>query len=272
MNDKKLVVIPTRKAIPNGVRFEVFKRDSFTCQYCGAKSPDVVLNVDHIHPVADGGENDILNLITSCFGCNNGKSDKKLDDQSALNKQRKQLDDLNERRNQLEMLVRWREGLADMETLVCCGGSKHASRYIWFFRQRTGVVEILRWLKGYPIEEVLVALRTSFGQYLKIDEEGKYDTVSWGKAFSMVPRIARAIRSGGVSKSKLRVFYVRGILRRRLRWINESAVVSLIEDAVQAGIDIEDVVRLAKEVKNWALFEEELLDFIIIAGDYNGKN
>lgn len=272
MNDKKLVVIPTRKAIPNGVRFEVFKRDSFTCQYCGAKSPDVVLNVDHIHPVADGGENDILNLITSCFGCNNGKSDKKLDDQSALNKQRKQLDDLNERRNQLEMLVRWREGLADMEPLYVAEVQNTLLGISGSCANETGIVEILRWLKGYPIEEVLVALRTSFGQYLKIDDEGKYDTVSWGKAFSMVPRIARAIKSGGVSKSKLRVFYVRGILRRRLRWINESAVVGLIEDAVQAGIDIEDVVRLAKEVKNWAFFEEELLDFIIIAGDHNGKN
>ena len=44
-----------RKALSQKIRFEVFKRDSFTCQYCGRKAPDVVLQVDHIVPVAKGG-------------------------------------------------------------------------------------------------------------------------------------------------------------------------------------------------------------------------
>lgn len=46
-----------RKSISKKLRFEVFKRDSFTCQYCGKMAPDVVLEVDHINPVASGGEN-----------------------------------------------------------------------------------------------------------------------------------------------------------------------------------------------------------------------
>jgi 5-methylcytosine-specific restriction endonuclease McrA len=41
-----------RKSISKKIRFEVFKRDSFTCQYCGSKSPDVTLVIDHIMPVA----------------------------------------------------------------------------------------------------------------------------------------------------------------------------------------------------------------------------
>jgi HNH endonuclease len=59
-------------------RFEVFKRDDFTCQYCGRKSPEVVLEVDHIVPVAGGGMDDVVNLRTSCWECNSGKSDKPL--------------------------------------------------------------------------------------------------------------------------------------------------------------------------------------------------
>ena len=65
-----------RKNLSKSVRFEVFKRDSFTCQYCGKSAPDVVLEVDHIIPVSKGGDNDISNLITSCFECNRGKSNK----------------------------------------------------------------------------------------------------------------------------------------------------------------------------------------------------
>jgi len=63
-----------RKAISKKARFEVFKRDSFTCQYCGSTPPAVVLEVDHILAVASGGENDSDNLVTSCFNCNRGKS------------------------------------------------------------------------------------------------------------------------------------------------------------------------------------------------------
>jgi 5-methylcytosine-specific restriction endonuclease McrA len=66
-------IMEGRKAIPKKLRFEVFKRDSFTCQYCGKSAPDIILEVDHIHPVSRGGEEDITNLITSCFDCNRGK-------------------------------------------------------------------------------------------------------------------------------------------------------------------------------------------------------
>jgi hypothetical protein len=55
-------------------RFEVFKRDEFTCRYCGRRSPEVVLQVDHIVPVCDGGSDDQINLATSCWECNSGKS------------------------------------------------------------------------------------------------------------------------------------------------------------------------------------------------------
>jgi hypothetical protein len=54
-------------------RFEVLKRDGFACQYCGGRAPDVVLHIDHIVARANGGEDDVGNLITSCATCNLGK-------------------------------------------------------------------------------------------------------------------------------------------------------------------------------------------------------
>lgn len=63
-----------RKPISTRTRFEVFKRDNFTCQYCGATPPAVILHVDHIVPVSKGGSNTKTNLATSCQRCNLGKS------------------------------------------------------------------------------------------------------------------------------------------------------------------------------------------------------
>jgi len=69
-----------RKAISKKVRFDVFKRDSFECQYCGATPPKAIMHVDHIVPVAEGGGNEEENLITACSDCNLGKGARSLDD------------------------------------------------------------------------------------------------------------------------------------------------------------------------------------------------
>jgi hypothetical protein len=64
----------SRQAISKKTRFEVFKRDAFQCVYCGNHPTElIVLHVDHVHPVAEGGSNDIENLVTACSDCNLGK-------------------------------------------------------------------------------------------------------------------------------------------------------------------------------------------------------
>jgi hypothetical protein len=66
-------------SVSTRTRFEVFKRDRFTCQYCGRKPPEALLHLDHIVATANGGSDDPTNLVTSCSECNLGKSDVPLD-------------------------------------------------------------------------------------------------------------------------------------------------------------------------------------------------
>lgn len=68
-----------RKKVTTSMRFEVFKRDDYRCQICGAsssKDQNVTLHLDHIIPVSKGGETVVSNLQTLCSHCNLGKSDK----------------------------------------------------------------------------------------------------------------------------------------------------------------------------------------------------
>src|SRR3990167_4730458 len=60
-------------ALSKTLRFEIFKRDAFTCQYCGRTPPGVVLEIDHFLALANGGCDEEENLLTSCFDCNRGK-------------------------------------------------------------------------------------------------------------------------------------------------------------------------------------------------------
>jgi 5-methylcytosine-specific restriction endonuclease McrA len=63
----------SRRPIRLSLRFSVYERDKHTCQYCGAKPPEAVLQIDHVYPVALGGDDRIDNLLTACRDCNIGK-------------------------------------------------------------------------------------------------------------------------------------------------------------------------------------------------------
>lgn len=78
-------------------RFEVFKRDRFTCTYCGRTPPAVLLEVDHVLPRAAGGSDDVENLTTSCWDCNHGKAANLLEEGSAPTVTRQAVEDLEER-------------------------------------------------------------------------------------------------------------------------------------------------------------------------------
>jgi HNH endonuclease len=61
-------------AISKRLRYEILQRDNYTCRYCGAFAPVVVLNVDHVVPRKLGGSDLPGNLVTACEDCNSGKS------------------------------------------------------------------------------------------------------------------------------------------------------------------------------------------------------
>lgn len=61
-------------SVSKRLRYEILRRDSHTCRYCGESAPDVKLAIDHVIPVALGGPDDPGNLVTACEACNSGKS------------------------------------------------------------------------------------------------------------------------------------------------------------------------------------------------------
>ena len=67
---KRAPIPPGRPPMHPDLRWTVFRRDDYACVWCGSESD---LTVDHIHPVALGGTNDISNLQTLCRTCNSRK-------------------------------------------------------------------------------------------------------------------------------------------------------------------------------------------------------
>ena len=159
-----------RKAIGQKLRFEVFKRDSFTCQYCGRMAPDVILEVDHINPVANGGENEIMNLVTSCFDCNRGKGKREISDSSVIKIQQEQLKELNEKRLQLKLMIDWKKELKklsdeqvdEIEELLKLSTGYHYSEY--------GRGECKKQIKQFGFSEVYDSAIISIERYYTGDK------------------------------------------------------------------------------------------------------
>ena len=49
---------------------EIFRRDNYTCRYCGHRGNALTLHVDHVFPLSRGGTDDPSNLATACWSCN----------------------------------------------------------------------------------------------------------------------------------------------------------------------------------------------------------
>lgn len=230
------------------LRFEVFKRDSFTCQYCGASAPSVVLEVDHIHPRAKGGKDQLVNLITSCQPCNSGKSDKTLDDQSAIRKQQAQLSELQERREQLEMMMRWREELDSLDSqgarAVFDYWTSLVGQVVGGYVNRRDVEKLVR---RFGLQKVLWAVRTAVDKYLRFDEDGQPTQPSILDSWDRVTGILKIDERSQNDPHAQDKAYIVGILRNRfgtdlIAWRAKEVLDWAFED----GLDADSLKRLAK--------------------------
>ena len=252
-----------RKNIPNKLRFEVFKRDSFTCQYCGQSAPNVVLEVDHLLPVSKGGDNDILNLITSCWTCNNGKSNILLTDNTMLEKQKAQLDELNEKRLQLEMMIEWRESLNNLDDDIAQKIADYFGNQANCDVNETGLKKIKQWTKKFTYQQILEAVELSVNQYVK---KGTNDETN--KAFDMVPRICAAKkRQTETGEDLSHLYYIRGILRNRV-YCNDQVAIQLLKEANELCIAESELKEIALTSANWTEWRETMQELIGSTKDF----
>jgi hypothetical protein len=54
-------------------RLKVYERDAYKCRYCKKQLTRFTATLDHVTPVAEGGDNSFENLVTACLSCNSRK-------------------------------------------------------------------------------------------------------------------------------------------------------------------------------------------------------
>ena len=74
----EIIVLARFGKLPNrGVAFarsNIYKRDRFTCQYCGKRPGTAELTIEHIVPRSRGGVSSWTNCVAACVQCNSRKA------------------------------------------------------------------------------------------------------------------------------------------------------------------------------------------------------
>ena len=239
-----------RKELGKKIRFEVFKRDKFTCQYCGRTVPDVILHVDHIKPVAKGGTNDIMNLITSCSDCNLGKGARELSDDSIVKKQQRQIQELADKNEQLEMMLQWREEIQQLSDKEVNAVNEHISSITAWKANDNGKKIIKNLIKEFSIQLVLDAVDIAFDKYYDGSEKG------WEDAFNKI---------GGICYNKTHknngsyyFNYLCKAAKNKFGYYNMDAVSRWVNDYIHDEDDFEKVKLFLKTSRNWSLLCERV--------------
>lgn len=249
-----------RKALPKKLRFEVFKRDSFTCQYCGRMAPDVVLEVDHIVPVAEGGTNDIMNLITSCHDCNSGKGKRKLSENEEVKKQQDMLKELNEKREQIEMMLEWRNELLNFDNEQI---DKIEELFSSYCTGRTftesGRKTISKLIKKYGFIEVYDCTRISAETYYDTEDP---ETAS--DVFNYISRICYNRKIQNEIPVLKDVNYIVKIAKNRLSYLNSYKLKDFLCDYMSFD-EVEDIKDIVKSSRNWTDLRESLYEYFDVS-------
>ena len=251
---------PGRKPLSKRLRFEVFKRDSFTCQYCGKSAPDVVLHCDHIQPVSKDGSNDILNLVTSCQDCNLGKSNRLLSDDAAIKQRKRQLDGLQERREQLDMLAEWHRSLLDIESDSLAIAIEFWAKIVrGFCVSNAGEQSLRAWISRFGLNDVLESIKIAASQYLIFnDGETTATAASAEVAFNKLAGICYNRKQFREEPHLKDLFHIGGIARNRFGNYSNWQGKQLLGDAFAAGWPISELKKMTLSIPYWSSWRATL--------------
>ena len=243
-----------RIPLPKSQRFEVFKRDLFTCQYCGRKAPDVILEVDHIKPVSKGGDDSIENLVTACWDCNRGKGAKKLSDLSEVEKSRKQLEEIQARKNMIDMIFEWKESLHNQY-------DDSVERINGIFEGKTGYIftasfsaKVKTSVKKFGLDIMLDALYIAIDRYYDGTKEGA------DKALLMFLGIATNLYDTENNPIKASINHIKSLLKRNCRNFNEKTFYIKFPKWYNLN-DKEEFMRLAMKATSLDMFYREVSSY-----------
>ena len=178
-------------AVTKRTRFEVLRRDEFTCHYC--RSKDGELTIDHVTPVALGGSDKPDNLVAACRDCNAGKSSSAPDQESVEQVK--------------EDAARWAAAMKEAARVITDEASTFAAYEAAFYEawpsyryvpQGIEGTLVALYQAGLPVEHIADAARIAGSNSGVIDRAAYFAGICW-KRVRRMHEIAEGIVAEGAT-------------------------------------------------------------------------
>jgi hypothetical protein len=214
--------------------------------------------------VSQGGENCITNLITSCFDCNRGKGKRKLSDNTTIKKQKKSLDELQRKREQIEMMAEWHNELLETEKReveLLCDAWTTLLNENWVFNE-AGKSNLKRYLTKYSFREIVDAMKIAIYTYVFYDEDGKATENSVEIASKKLGGILYINKEKIQNPEIDKAYHIVNILNNRFRGNIRQRSLSLLKRSMKYDIDLDSEIEIAKTIKRYDDWENYLINFL----------
>lgn len=161
------------------------------------------------------------------------------------------------------MMLEWKQGLLKLKESEVESIAEYWQKVTNYSLTESGKRILASWLKKYSVQQVLDAMEKSTVQYLRFDiGKAQYTIESVTESFEKIPRIIVADKIYQQKPWLQEIFYIRGILKNRLRYVNEWKARDLMERARELDASMESLKEFAKEVPNWTAWRQGMERFI----------
>lgn len=124
-------------------------------------------------------------------------------------------------------------------------------------------LKILRGHLGhFSMAEILHGMQLAAESYLVFDENDKVTQESWEKAFAKVGAICSVQQASQDNPELKDLYLIRGILKRRLKYVDDHVALRLLREAYAQGAQIDDLRTLALQASTWSSWQEDLADLL----------
>lgn len=227
-----------RIPIGKSLRFQVLTRDNFTCQYCGARGPNVTLEIDHIHPVKDGGQNDLRNLITACHDCNSGKGCRPLGDATSS-------------------II---PVMTDDEKFDAI--EKEIGKFTHHTLGSRGSAVVDNLVGMFPVSVSLFAVRASFYKNFYAYSTPEALVRTWHKSLSEICLIALSVQEGHFPIRERQAILALDVMLKRFGRQSWGHMYEHILKAFELGLEHKKLLRWVHTVQSFDAASEELLAYV----------
>jgi hypothetical protein len=235
------------------IKYEIFEKDAFKCQFCGTGTPNVTLQLVRIQDAQQNDEwLDLAFLSTSCKICEKKKSG--VEEKSPNNYM--SIDELEERLQQLKMLINWRKGMLNIRKQQLANLISYWENKIPDFETNNDQKKYLAaYISKYSSDEIRSAMDMAVDKFIKFSDDGTLDKNSILTAFSKIPEICQTKteivnthETDGLQRIHNQLEQgISGFFdsNRASQWLNY---------ARSWEVPIDDLFKMATSVKSWTEF------------------